>query len=113
MAVCAAALAVVAYLKIDRVWVIDAIAVLRGTIMVCNNPSRQALMVPLVGHRLFSHITMNWRKRPLISHDVVVNLIGATKTRSGLQVTNKARLDKRQISTRYDGSGRDHGRAPS
>jgi len=37
---------------------------------------------------------MNWRSRPLISHDVVVNLIGATKTRSGLQV--KARLDKRK-----------------
>src|SRR5450755_1492019 len=47
-----------------------------------------------IEHRLFSHITMNWRSRPLISHDVVVNLIGATKTRSGLQV--KARLDKRQ-----------------
>ena len=37
---------------------------------------------------------MNWRSRPLISHDVVVNLIGATKTRSGLAV--KARLDKRK-----------------
>ncbi len=37
---------------------------------------------------------MNWRSRPLISHDVVVILIGATKTRSGLAV--KARLDKRK-----------------
>jgi len=35
---------------------------------------------------------MNWRGRPLISHDVVVNLIGATKTASGLRV--KARIDK-------------------
>ncbi len=49
MAVCAAALAVVAYLHVDRVWVIYAIAVIRGTIMVFNNPSRQALMVELVG----------------------------------------------------------------
>jgi MFS family permease len=49
MAVCAAALAIVAYLHVDRVWVIDAIAVVRGTIMVFNNPSRQALMVQLVG----------------------------------------------------------------
>ena len=48
-------------------------------------------------HRLFSHITMNWRGRPLISHDVVVNLIGATKTTSGLRV--KARLDKRKYPT--------------
>lgn len=47
-----------------------------------------------IEHRLFSHITMNWRGRPLISHDVVVNLIGATKTTSGLRV--KARLDKRK-----------------
>jgi len=46
-----------------------------------------------IEHRLFSHITMNWRGRPLVSHDVIVNLIGATKTASGLRV--KARLDKR------------------
>lgn len=37
---------------------------------------------------------MNWRGRPLVSHDVIVNLIGATKTASGLRV--KARLDKRR-----------------
>ena len=49
LAVCAAALAVVAYLHVDRVWVIDGIAVVRGTIMAFNNPSRQALMVELVG----------------------------------------------------------------
>jgi hypothetical protein len=39
-----------------------------------------------IEHRLFSHITMNWRGRPLISHEVVVELIGATTTREGLQV---------------------------
>jgi hypothetical protein len=50
-----------------------------------------------IEHRLFSHITMNWRGRPLISHDVVVNLIGATKTRSGLRV--KVRLDKGKYPT--------------
>lgn len=44
-----------------------------------------------VEHRLFAHITMNWRGRPLVSHEVIVNLIGATTTRSGLKV--KARLD--------------------
>jgi Rhodopirellula transposase DDE domain len=42
-------------------------------------------------HRLFSHISMNWRGRPLISHQVVVELIGATTTREGLQV--QAELD--------------------
>jgi hypothetical protein len=50
-----------------------------------------------IEHRLFSHITMNWRGRPLVSHDVVVNLIGATTTRSGLRV--KVRLDKRKYPT--------------
>ena len=39
-----------------------------------------------IEHRLFSHISMNWRGRPLTSHEVVVQLIGATRTRSGLQV---------------------------
>ena len=39
-----------------------------------------------IGHRLFSHITMNWRGRPLTTHETVVNLIGATKTRTGLKV---------------------------
>ncbi len=39
-----------------------------------------------VEHRLFSHITMNWRGRPLTSHEVVVNSIAATTTRTGLTV---------------------------
>jgi hypothetical protein len=44
-----------------------------------------------IEHRLFSHITMNWRGKPLISHEVIVNLITATTTRSGLTV--QAALD--------------------
>ncbi|MBA3877672.1 MAG: ISAzo13 family transposase [Anaerolinea sp.] len=39
-----------------------------------------------IEHRLFSAITMNWRGRPLTSHEVVVNLIGATTNRGGLKV---------------------------
>jgi Rhodopirellula transposase DDE domain len=39
-----------------------------------------------VEHRLFSHITMNWRGRPLTSHEVVVATIAATTTRTGLRV---------------------------
>jgi DNA-binding phage protein len=45
-----------------------------------------------IEHRLFAHITMNWRGRPLTSHEVVVNLIGDTTTRAGLKV--KAQLDQ-------------------
>ena len=39
-----------------------------------------------IEHRLFAHITMNWRGRPLSSHEVVVELIGATTNRGGLSV---------------------------
>jgi hypothetical protein len=39
-----------------------------------------------IEHRLFSAITMNWRGRPLTSHEVVVNLIGATTNSKGLKV---------------------------
>ncbi|MGY4544567.1 transposase [Arthrobacter sp. UYNi723] len=39
-----------------------------------------------IEHRLFSHISMNWRGRPLTSHQVIIDLIGATTTRSGLKV---------------------------
>ena len=39
-----------------------------------------------IEHRLFSHITMNWRGRPLTSHQVVVSTIAATTTRTGLTV---------------------------
>jgi hypothetical protein len=39
-----------------------------------------------IEHRLFSQITMNWRGRPLTSHEVVVNAIAWTRTRTGLRV---------------------------
>ncbi len=44
-----------------------------------------------IEHRLFSHITMNWRGKPLVSHEVIVKLIAATTTRTGLTV--QAALD--------------------
>jgi transposase len=51
-----------------------------------------------IEHRLFAHISMNWRGRPLVSHEVVVNLIGATTTREGLQV--QAERDTRSYPTK-------------
>ena len=39
-----------------------------------------------VEHRLFAFITMNWRGKPLVSHQVIVQLIGATTTDTGLRV---------------------------
>jgi hypothetical protein len=50
-----------------------------------------------IEHRLFSFISMNWRGRPLMSFATVVNLIGSTRTRSGLKV--KALLDTRNYET--------------
>jgi hypothetical protein len=47
-----------------------------------------------IEHRLFSHISMNWRGRPLVSHEVILELIAATRTRSGLRV--QAELDQRR-----------------
>ncbi len=47
-----------------------------------------------IEHKLFSHITMNWQGKPLESYETIVNLIGATKTRTGLKV--KAVLDEAQ-----------------
>jgi Rhodopirellula transposase DDE domain len=44
-----------------------------------------------IEHRMFCHITENWRGRPLVSRAVVVNLIGSTRTRTGLRV--RAELD--------------------
>jgi len=45
-----------------------------------------------IEHRLFAHISMNWRGRPLTSHEAIVDLIGATTTRTGLKV--RAELDR-------------------
>jgi hypothetical protein len=50
-----------------------------------------------IEHRLFCHITQNWRGKPLRTWETVVELIGHTRTATGLRV--KARLDKRRYPT--------------
>jgi hypothetical protein len=50
-----------------------------------------------IEHRMFCHITENWRGQPLVSTAVVVNLIGDTKTRGGLQI--QAALDTNEYET--------------
>jgi hypothetical protein len=50
-----------------------------------------------IEHRLFSHISQNWRGRPLESVDTIVQLIAATKTRTGLRV--RARADRNLYKT--------------
>jgi hypothetical protein len=50
-----------------------------------------------IEHRMFCHITENWRGKPLVSRAVIVNLIGNTKTRTGLTI--KAELDENMYPT--------------
>jgi hypothetical protein len=50
-----------------------------------------------IEHRMFAYITQNWRGRPLVSHEVVVNLIGNTTTQTGLHI--RAALDPNRYET--------------
>jgi hypothetical protein len=58
-----------------------------------------------IEHRLFSHISMNWRGRPLTSHEVIVETIAATTTATGLTV--HAELDQATYPTGVKIPGRD------
>ena len=50
-----------------------------------------------IEHRLFSFISLNWKGKPLVNYETIVNLIGGTRTRAGLKV--KAVLDANQYET--------------
>ena len=50
-----------------------------------------------IEHRLFSFISLNWRGEPLINYETIINLIGGTKTRTGLKV--RAVLDTNEYET--------------
>jgi len=54
-----------------------------------------------IEHRLFSQITMNWRGRPLTSHQIIVELIGATSTATGLTVRAELDTETYPIGIRY------------
>ena len=58
------------------------------TITVCHLPPGTSKWNK-IEHRLFSFITQNWRGRPLVSHQVIVELIAATKTKAGLTVRSE------------------------
>ena len=63
---------------------------LKKPISVCHFPPGTSKWNK-IEHRLFSFITKNWRGQPLISHQVIVSLIAATTTKTGLKV--QARID--------------------
>jgi len=67
------------------------------TVHVCHLPPGTSKWNK-IEHRLFSHISMNWRGVPLTSHEVILNLIGSTTTKSGLKV--HAMLDEAEYPTK-------------
>lgn len=69
---------------------------LRLPITVCHYPPGTSKWNK-VEHRLFSFISLNWQGQPLVSYETVVNLIGSTRTRTGLKV--KAILDTHAYET--------------
>jgi transposase len=77
----------------DRLWKVSLQELADETgleIAVCHFPPGTSKWNK-IEHRMFCHITQNWRGRPLMSHAVIVNLIGSTRTRTGLRV--QAELD--------------------
>src|SRR5487761_1242162 len=79
-----------------RLWKTELAALAAGTglqITVCHFPPGTSKWNK-IEHRLFSQISMNWRGRPLTSHEVIVQTIAATTTRTGLTVS--AELDPGQ-----------------
>lgn len=60
------------------------------SILVCHFPPGTSKWNK-IEHRMFCHITRNWRGRPLTSHEVIIELIGATTTEKGLRI--RAEMD--------------------
>lgn len=78
----------------SRLWKIEIQKLANETglkIKVCHFPPGTSKWNK-IEHRLFSYISQNWRGKPLVSHEVIVNLIASTKTSKGLKV--KCQLDE-------------------
>jgi len=76
------------------------------SITVCHYPPGTSKWNK-IEHRLFSFISLNWKGKPLVNYETVVNLIGGTSTRGGLKV--KAVLDTSQYETGVEVSKEDIG----
>jgi transposase len=76
-----------------RLWKValqELASALRLPIRVCHFPPGTSKWNK-IEHRMFCHITQNWRGRPLVSHEVIVSLIANTATEQGLTI--RAELD--------------------
>ena len=77
----------------SRLWKValqDLALRLKMPIQVCHFPPGTSKWNK-IEHRMFCHITQNWRGRPLMSHDIIIELIANTTTRAGLKI--RAELD--------------------
>jgi hypothetical protein len=72
----------------SRLWKValqDLARQLEIPIQVCHFPPGTSKWNK-IEHRMFSHITQNWRGRPLVSHEVIIQLIANTTTKTGLKI---------------------------
>ena len=72
----------------SRLWKFELARFARETgleVTVCHLPPGTSKWNK-IEHRMFAHISTNWRGRPLTSHEAVIELIGATTTRQGLRI---------------------------
>ncbi len=83
-----------------RVWKVALQALadkLRLRLKVCHFPPGTSKWNK-IEHRMFCHITHNWRGRPLVSYAMIVQLIGSTRTNRGLRI--RAEVDANQYPTK-------------
>jgi transposase len=83
----------------SRLWKVELARFARETgleVTVCHLPPGTSKWNK-IEHRMFAHISMNWRGRPLTSHQAVIELVGATTTRQGLRI--HAELDSNTYPT--------------
>ncbi len=83
----------------SRLWKVELQSLANETglaISVCHLPPGTSKWNK-IEHRMFSHISQNWRGRPLVSHEAVVNLIANTTTKTGLRI--RAKLDRGKYET--------------
>ena len=59
-----------------------------------------------IEHKMFSFISMNWRGKPLINYEVIINLIEGTRTKKGLKI--KAKIDKNIYELKKKVSDKDY-----
>jgi hypothetical protein len=96
----------------SRLWKVEIARFARETgleITVCHLPPGTSKWNK-IEHRMFAHISLNWRGRPLTSHEAVIELIGATTTRQGLRI--HAELDPGTYPTGLKVSDAELAKAP-